>query len=173
MVDATISGMIDPIDQGQSNLCWLASTAMLFEWRKNQSMSMNAVAALLGEPFSTRAKNDNKSNFIAFSEVDLLRENAGFIMEAQQCFAANGWADLLKSRGPLFVIADFSDNEGQRIAHAVVVTAIHGDGTADGTVISFIDPNGATNENMSLADFSGVFEYGAGTDAPFQVMHWP
>jgi hypothetical protein len=173
MVNYMIPGTIDPRDQGHANLCWLASTTMLYEWKENQSFAMDTIAARLGEPFTSRAVSGPDQDYISFGEVELLKSQAGFAMVGQQCLSATGWERLLRSYGPLFVIADFDNGAGVHLAHAVVVTGIVGDESADNTTIYFIDPNGASSTNTTLGAFSAIFEYGAGTDAPFQVMHWP
>jgi ABC-type bacteriocin/lantibiotic exporter with double-glycine peptidase domain len=169
MVHAVVSNPPPAVDQGIQNACWLAGTTMLFEFKNQQSMSMDTVAANLGPPFSDPSL---RTNGLPLNQVAALVSAAGFSTAPLMCLSATGWQDLINAHQPLMVIIDPTAGTGIML-HAVVVIGIDGDESGDGTNITFLDPNGAQTRTLSLSNFSTVFEAVAGTNLPFQIIFVP
>jgi hypothetical protein len=172
-VDIEINPNLLPVDQGDSNLCWLAATAVVFGWRDgaggtlaDSDARMSAAATAMGGEFVTLYLTKEA---LPSASIPNWRSSGGFELQGQQCLDADGWETLLRGKGPLITLID--GNGSGEINHAVVVGGIHGDGSADGTNILFANGNGGIIESKSLTDFATIFEEPSGSDALFSVMY--
>lgn len=82
---------------------------------------------------------------------------------------ASGWEQLLKAHGPLITLVDGSGSGA--INHAVVVLGVVGDGTQNGTNITFANGQSGQIEIQTLAGFTTIFELPSGTDVLFSVAY--
>lgn len=162
----TVPGTVAAVDQGDADLCWLAATTVLFQWKDAQSMTMQSVAQRLGRPYVIKY---NAKDGLNYDELAGWRRAAGFGMQHQQCIAAEGWNALLRAEGPLITLID-GDGSNQ-LNHAVVVYGISGDGRANTTHLKVANGQGGALQIYSLHNFVSLFEIGPGDDALFSVLH--
>jgi len=55
----------------------------------------------------------------------------------------------------------------------VIVTGISGDGTADGTTITYVDPALGSVVNRKFSEFLANYETPAAVNWPYVITHWP
>lgn len=134
-----ISYPIRLIPQTTHMSCWATSAAMIVAWREKVKDSINNVS----RGFSIRPE-DIASQLGGWRELfddqGLPPDNTemfriwGFVYEHPQSYTVEGFARLMRM-GPLWVATDLNNG-----AHVVVVSAMRGDGTPDGTVLTVMDP---------------------------------
>jgi len=165
--------LIDPLPnavaQGNTNLCWLAATAVMDSYKAKKSVTMGEASARLGGEYVLKQA---QGIALQFSELDAWLAAGGFNKEQQLCFGAEGWEKLLKAHGPLITLVDGSNDARAAIDHAVVVVGIDGDGTEGGTNISYADGQTATVESRTLSAFATRFELPSGTNTAFSVGYF-
>jgi Papain-like cysteine protease AvrRpt2 len=154
-------------DQGNSNLCWLAASAVLFQWQSVQPLTLQDAANRLGVEFAALYAS---GSVLPFTQLPLWQARGPFQSQGQQCFDANGWFNLISTYGPLITLV--SANATGYIDHAVVVGGIHGDGSPAGTDLSVADGNGGVVGPVSLSTFATMFEVTGGPDTLFSVMYF-
>ena len=109
---------------------------------------------------------DDKRGTTDAEEADFYKR-LGFILLRQINFPVQGWADLLKKRGPLSVTIKPNPQHGT--LHGIVVTGMRGDGTALGTRIFLVDPADGQEHWESLKDF--VKRYEGASGYALQIAH--
>jgi hypothetical protein len=167
-VDFQVSPPIEGVDQGNSQLCWLAATAVLFQWRDGVPVSLQDAANTLGAYFIAKYANLAP---LDYGDMQQWQQAGGFESQGQQCFDADGWSSLLQQYGPLITL--ISGNATDTINHAVVVGGVSGDGTTAGTSLTVADGNGGTVSAVDLGTFTTLFEVTGGTNQLFSVMYFP
>jgi hypothetical protein len=80
----------------------------------------------------------------------------------------DGWRQLLTQRGPIGVMVPSADF---RTLHVIVVTGMHGDGSAQGTLVIHIDPGTGKVHEDKLDDL--VKAYGLASPQPAQIWYVP
>ena len=120
------------VPQTTSVSCWAASAAMVVGWREHYSMTPEDIARPTGgwERLYRVLPPDDTNMFSVW----------GLHYEQPQSYTVEGFAELLRN-GPLWVATDVSGGD-----HVVVISAMRGDGSPDGTVLTIMDPmdRGAT-----------------------------
>ncbi len=166
-VNFEVGGIINPVDQGESHFCWLATTATLFSWSRLRRLSMSETAALLGSPFTDYYA---AGDALDAQLVPLFLQRSGLIAPAGQSRTAKGWEELLKAHGPIGVGID-ADAPDNYMSHLVTMYGIVGDGTANGTIVKLIDPSGGRRLSISFRELAQ--RYGANDPLlmPFNVFH--
>lgn len=110
--------------------CWAAGMAMLVGWRDRVSINPAEIARGVGY-WAAYQNGLNASDVNAFLYW-------GLAYEQPMTYTVRGFADLLAQHGPLWVAT--LEGQGRGNPHVRVVTAIRGDGTPDGTVLTIYDP---------------------------------
>lgn len=123
-----ISYPIELIPQTTHMSCWATSAAMIVGWRESFSINPEDIARQVGgwrELFNNQGlPPDNTEMFDVW----------GLHYEYPQSYTVEGFAQLMRM-GPLWVATDLNNG-----AHVVVVSAMRGDGTPDGTILTIMDP---------------------------------
>lgn len=179
-VNVKVTGTVPAIQQPTDNTCWATAATMLKSWKDGQSESIDAVMHAADSSSGTVfgfAKSFAQNKALSGSrKPDFLRA-LGLKAEGPQTFTVQGWADLLKNRGPLWV----TTNEGTQqnfAVHARTMIAIAGDGSPEATFVIFIDPADGQQHTESIAVFTKKLEdiaksdLGAGADLRPQVVHF-
>ena len=166
-VNYEVLGVINAVDQGQSSLCWLATTATLLSWRRMTLLDMKATAKELGAEFE--ALYAHKAPLSA-SMIGTFKKRARLITEAGQSRPAKTWEDLLRKHGPVAVGID-ADAPGNYMAHLVTLYAIKGDETLKGTRLKFIDPAGGKKLDLTFGEFGKLHGAADAVNAPFDVFY--
>ncbi|MEN1783496.1 MAG: M12 family metallopeptidase [Bacteroidota bacterium] len=108
--------------------CWAAAAAMIVGWRENLSMNPRDIAG--GEGgwgeffYNNSLPPDNLEMFSIW----------GLQYEHGQSYTVEGFAQVL-AQGPLWAATEVNNG-----AHVVVVSAMRGDGTPGGTILTIQDP---------------------------------
>ena len=139
---------------------------MLIGWRDQVSINPETYMASCARFLSPQGGlyQDNHDEFAA---------ELGLVVEPAMCYAVEGFAALLEASGPLWV--GYNPWGG----HAVIVTAMRGDGTPEGTTVVFHDPQpvgqGRADVTERFDRFMEMFESYAGTDQQgnvnIQIIH--
>jgi ABC-type bacteriocin/lantibiotic exporter with double-glycine peptidase domain len=146
-VDITYS--VGYVQQPTSMSCWAASLAMLTGKTSAQDVA--------DETNLEHAMTDGASS----EEFEAAVQKLGLRLEGGACGYPNMFADWLQSYGPIMVAKDL--NPG---FHAVVISGIHGDGTAEQTYFDQNDPAAGVN-TIWYQDFVQQYEGGAAFTAYF------
>ncbi len=107
--------------------CWAAGIAMMVGYKKSMSINIKSIADELGY------QKQFKTNGLHPEDTKVFKA-WGLRYESPMCYTVEGFADLLRAYGPLWVASKVN------APHIRVITGIAGDGTADGTVVAINDP---------------------------------
>lgn len=165
--DYDVSPALIAFDQGNANLCWLAASAVMFQWKTVQPITLQDAATRLGIEFVALYSS---GSLLPFPQVPLWKARGPFRSQGQQCLDADGWLNLLSTYGPLVTLV--SANATGYVDHVVVVGGIHGDGSPAGTSLTVADGNGGVVSNIALSTFATIFEVPGGPDVLFSVMYY-
>jgi hypothetical protein len=163
------------IPQSKSMSCWAAASAMLLGWKRSMSIAEYNVALEAGAN-CVNAFNQNLG--VSSAEIVNLARTLKFETEAPKNFSTQGWHDLLKEHGPLWVGTAIFDQQ-YVFRHVRVVRGIQGDGSSS-TELLILDPSpiGSGREyRTSVAQFALELEeiarqdIGSGATLLPQVLH--
>lgn len=161
---------VDPIRQPSRMSCWAAATTMLMNYGDQYSRPIEAVVALAGP------------KYVGLYEDSFPPKNLGISPSDEEAFykalklnvikglnpTIPGWKKLLNDHGPLSITVDADPGKG--FIHALVVTGIEGDGTAVGTIVTYIDPADGKKYAPSFANFLKLYEGSA--NWPLQIIYY-
>lgn len=106
-----------------------------FSWRHDTDAKVLDVLAVAGDEFVQMFANqqgltsEKKPGFL---------EELGLTAEPSQTLDVQGFEQLLREHGPLWITADEDPTERFSV-HARVLIGLHGDGTPEGTTATFLD----------------------------------
>jgi hypothetical protein len=166
-VDYTVPGLVAPLQQPSPMTCWATVIAMMTSWRRQQSIAPRDAIAPGGQEFL--AKFDANQPLDSAS-AGRLYQALGLVAMQSLNPSIDGWDQYLRLYGPLYVDIGYPQVS---TTHAVIVTGISGDGTADGTQITYVDPASGTVVNRKFGDFLANYETPAAVNWPYVITHWP
>jgi GH24 family phage-related lysozyme (muramidase) len=166
-VDYRVPGLVAPLQQPSPMTCWATVIAMMTSWKRQQSIAARDAIAPGGAEFLT--KFDNNQALDAAS-AGRLYQALGLVAMQSLNPSIDGWDQYLRLYGPLYVDIGYPQAS---MTHAVIVTGISGDGTADGTTITYIDPGSGTVVNRKFGDFLAQYETPGAVNWPYVITHWP
>lgn len=169
-LDYEVPGIVPVLRQPSPNTCWATAYTILRSWRDQQSHDIAAALAPVGQRWVDLFRADR---VIFVPDEAEFYPSAGLIMEPLFNPTLEAWEQMLRQYGPLWVVGDVAP--GSRMAiHGRVMTGIHGDGSADGTTVSIIDPARGDRRAMKFRDFLSEFEDGSARSGNHhQIIHWP
>jgi Papain-like cysteine protease AvrRpt2 len=143
-----------PFAQTKDWSCWAAAAVILMRWKDGVNYSEADVAAIAGANYTIAFNADTGLKGTQFADF---ASRLGLKTDAPQNYTPAGYENLLKSYGPIWIAANLgSVLKPQR--HVRVLRGVTGDGTFDGSTAWVLDPNGGTNSQMSLTEFSRQIE---------------
>ena len=169
-VDYAVPGPFDVIAQPNAMGCWATVFTMMHGWKNQQCLQIEDALATVGQKWVDMFKavkglsSSDKNTFLA---------EAGLVAEPPMSYSVEGWENLLRDYGPLWVTTD--ENPGPKFSiHARIITSIRGDGTPDGTRLHIIDPAGGREYDETVAVFIPKFEAEVleTGHVRVQVVHW-
>jgi hypothetical protein len=167
-VDYTIPGVLDPLQQNAPMTCWATVITMMYSWREQQSVAPATVLAAAGQEWVDRY---NRGEGLDVNLSESLYNALGLVPLRSFNPTIEGWESLLRQYGPLYVDVGYGTST---TTHAIIVTGIHGDGTRDGTTITYVDPASGTRVDRGFGDFLREYEApGAVNNWPWVIVHWP
>jgi len=164
-------GTIPLIKQKEgNNTCWAVVYAMQYSWKKQASFSVsNALKALKYDSnIYLDLFNDGKG--LLGSEEDKFCKNAGLTFVKNFNPSINGWYQELKNHGPLSVTVLIGGNGSTTWYHALLITAIKGDGSSAGTIFTYIDPAEGKKHSVPFNEFISLYE--GSIKWPNQIKYW-
>ena len=152
--------------------CWATVFTMLKMWRSQQQMTIPEALATVGQRW-VDLYNAVPDRGLPGADKPAFIASAGLVAEAPQNFSIEGWEDLLRRYGPIWVTTD-ENLDARGGIHARIITGIHGDGTPTGTRFKVVDPSGGRRYEESISAFIQKFEAEAirGAALRIQVVHW-
>lgn len=166
-IDYSIPGLLPVIEQPTKYTCWAAVMTMMYQWKSNTSIAIRDALATIDSRFV--AMFDANKGLDKDSAKDLY-DAAGLVQLLSFNPTIEGWVSLLQKYGPLYV--DVGYNAGSN-THAIIVRGISGDGTPDGTSITYVDPIGAKTVTLKFKDFLAKYEAQSAVEWPYTIVHWP
>ncbi|MBY2988299.1 papain-like cysteine protease family protein [Rhizobium leguminosarum] len=164
-----VAGTINPVDQNDGALCWLATTATLLSWSFLRPMSLRETANHLGSPFKDYLTSGDP---LLARDIPLFLQRSRLISVAGQSRPARAWEALLKAHGPLGVGVD-ADAPDNYMAHLVTIYGISGDETPKRTNVKLIDPNGGRKITITFEKLAELYGANDAVNTPFNVFHNP
>ena len=167
-VDYTVPGIVPVITQPSPRTCWAAIMTTMISWRRGQAI---AIRDALGEIGATWVNLFDNDSLLSLQSAPDLYRAAGLTTITSFNPTIEGWESLLRQYGPLYVDVGY---ETGNVTHAIIVTAIRGDGTAGGTQITYIDPTDGRTITSVFADFLKKYEAPSAVNTwPYVIVHWP
>lgn len=150
--------------------CWATVFTMLKNWRVQQQKTIEQALATVGQRWvdiyraDTGLSGDDKPTFIS---------TAGLVAQPPQSYSIQGWENLLRNYGPIWITTDEAPGTAWAI-HARIITGIYGDGTPENTKFKIVDPAGGRRYEESIAVFIPKYEEEVRTTGfmRIQVVHW-
>lgn len=156
---------VTPIQQTSPRSCWAAATTMLVNWKSGMSTGIQDVVASAGAYFLAIYKKS-----FAVPPVGIMRDEElqfytalGLIVEKGQSPTIESWRKILKDNGPISVTVRLG------IPHALVITSLEGDGTPNGTFITYIDPLDGRSHRVVFTNF--LMLYDGSANWPLQIIY--
>ena len=155
--------------QPTGNTCWSAAMAMVKSWYTGTRFHVVREAVVpMGSPWVGYYDTDTP---IPPAQGDAFVTATGLIREPRFNPDVAGWNRMLVSYGLLWVSSVVPAG-----LHDRVIAGINGDGSAAGTSVYIMDPDGGRQYEQNYGEFAAQFERQAGV-APFysdyQIMHFP
>jgi hypothetical protein len=169
---------VELIPQPTGQTCWATAGAMIIGWRDQVSLTPETIAGI-GSRSTIQGLSPHDRTAFA-SEI-------GLVTEPPQSYSAEGFYDLLASRGPLWISKIMGGNIGSS-GHAVVVTGMYSEGDqhyvriadpwdrvvgAPGTPGAYANTHGTGSRYiMRYEDFQNEYELRIVGDPPTpQILH--
>jgi GH24 family phage-related lysozyme (muramidase) len=173
-VNYAVPGIVGPVRQPSGMVCWATVATMMINWRAQSSSSIETAIGSIGQRWLQKFRNNQG---LSASEKIPFLNDAGFQFEYPQSLSIVGWEQMLRRYGPIWVTTD-EDPSLNFAIHARIISAIRGDGTADGTFLTITDPGNGTQYEEKFADFLRKYEdevrtAGASWSGRIQIVHWP
>jgi len=148
-IDVAVDPAVAPVLQPSDMTCWAAGGTMMDSWRAQQSKTIESVLDQLGGDWRTKFDANeglSAAEFRAFAGV------LNLVEEGPASYTPQGLARLLTERGPLLEIGD-DGIENNKIVHVRIITAVRGDGSADGTTVTLADSATGTIVTEPFSEF--------------------
>lgn len=150
VLDVFVTPELKPIPQPSPMTCWAATGVMLKSWQAKKDLSLQEVLDGLGDGW--RAKFDAGQGLSA-TELAAFARALGLVEQVPMHYSVMQLAEILQQHGPIWVISD-DPFEGNHTVHLRVVTAIRGDGSPDGTMVTLADSASGNFVMESFAEFA-------------------
>lgn len=159
----SISYMVPVMAQPTNMSCWATAIAMMLGWKKKMSFNPETIADELGYTKQFKSGGLHPEDTKVF-------KHWGLKWEAPMCYTVQGFADILKANGPLWIAGN------PKAPHVRVVTGMSGDGTPEGTKISINDPAGGKKYKKTYVQVAGKMENLGASEAklkaPIYLAHF-
>lgn len=165
-----IPGNFWVLAQPSGMACWATVFTMMKTWRSQREMTIEQAVGTVGQKWvdiykaDTGLSGDDKPTFIS---------TAGLVAEPPQSYSIEGWENLLRSYGPVWITTDEAPGAAWAI-HARIITGIYGDGSPENTKFKIVDPAGGRRYEESIAVFIPKYEEEVRRTGymRIQVVHW-
>jgi hypothetical protein len=166
-VNYSVPGVVPAMAQPTPKTCWATVVAVMTAWRTGVSTEIRTVLAGVGAKWVEMFDQDRG---LTTALAPALYADAGFVTLGSFNPTIEGWESLLRQFGPLYVDVGYDTGA---TTHAIIVTAIAGDGTAAGTSITYLDPIPGTMATDRFDAFLRKYEATSAVQWPYTIVHWP
>ena len=166
-VNYTVPGLVAPLQQPSPMTCWATVIAMMTSWKRQQSIAPRDAIAPAGQAF---LQTFDAGQPLDSASAGRLYQALGLVAMQSLNPSIDGWDQYLRLYGPLYVDIGYPQVS---TTHAVIVTGISGDGSADGTTITYVDPALGSVVNRKFSEFLANYETPAAVNWPYVITHWP
>jgi hypothetical protein len=157
VLDVEVDPAVVPVKQKSAMVCWAAGGTMMRNWKTRQTSTVEKVLDDLGGDW--RSKYD-LNQALTVAELRAFLGALALTEDGPVSYTPEGLARLIEQVGPVLEIGD-DGIEGNQISHVRILTGVSGDGTPDGTTVSFADPATGTAKTMTFRVFDQLH---GGTD---------
>jgi hypothetical protein len=135
-LDVTVDPPVGQIKQKSTLVCWAAGGAMMSNWKRQRSATVEDVLDDLGGDWRRRYDLNLP---LSVAELRAFYAALGLTEDGPVSYTPEGLARLVETVGPVLEIGDDGIQNNQ-VSHVRIVTGVVGDGTPDGTMVSIADP---------------------------------
>jgi GH24 family phage-related lysozyme (muramidase) len=167
-IDYSIPGTLPVITQPTPYACWAAVFTMMYSWKNDSSTEIRDALARVGPKYVDLF---DKGAALDANTAKSLYNDAGLVPIYSFNPTIEGWESLLRQFGPLYI--DVGYNAKSAGTHAIIVTAISGDGSPDHTSITYVDPAPGSVFTITFKDFLAKYEAQSAVQWPYTIVHWP
>jgi LysM repeat protein len=166
-----VGGIFQKIAQRSDNICWAAVYTMMQRWKFHNEKTVGQALQALDDYYVSKYLQDEG---LDATEIPMFLFKARLTAEAPTNHTPQGWSNLLRAYGPLWVgtlNATLTDR------HSRMVIGINGDGSPKCTWMEIIDPD-PDSGLMYVERFDQFLEtyeggYYDGLDPDYaQIRHW-
>jgi hypothetical protein len=168
-IDYDVPGTVPVVNQPTPVTCWAASGTSLMSWKDGKAYTIDQMLARAGSRF--KQAFDTPRGMQGTAEMKAFAASLGMKSEAPMCYAVEGFHQLLRAYGPIWVMEDM-DAPSNRNVHAIVATGIHGDGTVGGTRVTIVDPLRPATYSLPFDQFGQQMETPDMVNLGVQVFHF-
>lgn len=158
-----VTHVFSPRAQTKTWGCWATATVMLWEWKHRASTTEETLTNSVHPNYKNLYVADTRG--ISPAEEEAFYKALKLRVEKSVNPTIQGWAAMLE-KSPLSVTVV---NNAQDY-HALVVIAMTGDGTAAGTKVHYVDPDGGKQLIVPFSEFLKLYEGAA--KWPLQIVYW-
>ena len=133
-----VPGIIEVLAQPSPNACWATAFTMMKAWKAQTSYDIAQAVATVGPKYSEIFVKDTG---LPASEFGPFLAAAGVSYQAQINLSVQGWVNQLKAHG-LTWVGTMNSVSPPAGLHSRIVEGMVGDGSASGTLMKIIDPDG-------------------------------
>ncbi|SCX87794.1 papain-like cysteine protease family protein [Nitrosospira sp. Nsp13] len=163
-----VPGIIEVLPQPTPNACWATAFTMMKAWKAQASYDIAKAVATAGPKYSEYFAKDTGLPAIEFGAF---LSAAGVSHQAQINLSVQGWVNQLKDHG-LTWVGTMNSVSPPAGLHSRIVEGMEGDGSASGTLMKIIDPDGGKRYLETFTSFVRKYEDAFNTshdDQYFQI----
>jgi hypothetical protein len=150
---AAVKG-VPELKMQKKNDCWAVAATMMVSWKEQQSLQVRDVLRRVDPKFQKFYDDDKGIHQVETAEF---AKQLGMKTEPPMNYSLEGLLAHLRASGPLAIIVDAGD--GNKV-HEVIVIGAKGDGTGEGTEITYIEPLLGMECFDTFSDFVEQYESG-------------
>lgn len=140
--------------QPSPKACWATAFTMMKAWKAQASYDIAKAVATVGPKYSEYFLKDSG---LPASEFGAFLLAAGVSHQAQINLSVQGWVDQLKAHG-LTWVGTMNSIAPPAGLHSRIVEGVEGDGSASGTLMKIIDPDGGRQYSETFISFVRKYE---------------
>lgn len=144
-----------PFTQTMTWSCWAAAAVILLRWKSGIRHSELDVARMAGPAFENAF---NSNGGLMSAQIGNFAHALGLRIEAPQNYTPEGYHELLRTRGPLWVVSQLDGSTPNPRRHARVLRGATGDGSFAGSTAWVLDPDGGRDYQITMAQFAEELE---------------
>jgi len=149
------------VPQPDDYTCWAASSSMVLSYWRDVAASSSSPYYTVQE-IKDMVTNANPAYDVSAGlkpeDTQPVGTILGLSFDAPMCYGVDGFASLLKDKGPIVFIRASMGGKG---AHAIAVIGLNGDGTPDGTTVETLNPSPVgvgDTQSPSFSSLMGMME---------------